>query len=223
MLKKRVLCVGDSLGMPRKCVSYDDTWFFRLKIKMQNMEFVSSFKRALTTNNLTDSNKGDFLEYYKPNIVILQVGIVDCAPRYYKESSLFFKFINRTPKTVRDTFWQIWKAKKERLVKYAYVSILDFELNLTDYIKRCNNLGVEKLVLIKIGSASKTLLKSNPKIVGQISSYNEVLNDLANKYHFISVVQPFDLDSEAYTLDDGYHLNKKGGQKIAEVLYQELS
>lgn len=90
--KKKVLCIGDSLSLPGHLNSYEDTWFYLLKKGFPDLDFISYFKRQLSTNVLVSMGGGengmdkwpkgaDCLEAYMPEIVILQLGIVDCAPR----------------------------------------------------------------------------------------------------------------------------------------------
>ena len=83
--KIKILCIGDSLTLPRNGVNYEDTWFYLIKQNFLNFEFISSFKRAITSNIL---NEHDSLELYSPDYAIIQLGIVDCAPRLIKEASL---------------------------------------------------------------------------------------------------------------------------------------
>lgn len=90
--KKKVLCIGDSLALPGHLNKYEDTWFYNLKQNFPDYDFISFFKRQLTTDVLVKMGGGkegvdkmpngaDCLEFYKPDIVVLQLGIVDCAPR----------------------------------------------------------------------------------------------------------------------------------------------
>tara|TARA_B110001452_G_scaffold119986_1_gene99552 strand:+ start:11406 stop:11687 length:282 start_codon:yes stop_codon:yes gene_type:complete len=87
----RVLCIGDSTSLPGRSNKYEDTWIFKLKKRYTNWDFITFFKRALTTNVLIEMGGGDenypnpegadCLEHYLPDKVIIQLGIVDCAPR----------------------------------------------------------------------------------------------------------------------------------------------
>lgn len=91
MAKKIVVCVGDSTSLPGHTNTFEDTWFYKLSESFDNLRFVSIFRRAITTDILVTEGGGDkvdnlpkgadCLEFYNPNIVVLQLGIVDCAPR----------------------------------------------------------------------------------------------------------------------------------------------
>ena len=88
----RVLCVGDSLGLPRKGCPYEKTWFFKLAKKYPNIEFVDYFKRGLVLTETVNLYNMYYTDY-KPDIVIIQTGICDCAPRYLNSNKLFWKLL----------------------------------------------------------------------------------------------------------------------------------
>lgn len=135
---KIVLCNGDSLGMPRENVSFQNSWYFKLANYnfTKNYLFVNNFRRAFSTSELSSK---DFLENYLPNIVILQVGIVDCAPRLYKTNTVLIKIINRIP-YVSTIFWQLSKRFKKRSLANADVSLELFRNNIIDYLIRCKEI-----------------------------------------------------------------------------------
>lgn len=45
----KVLCIGDSLSLPRDGLHYKHTWFSRLKEKYNWIDFSCVFERGLTT------------------------------------------------------------------------------------------------------------------------------------------------------------------------------
>ncbi|MCX8492312.1 MAG: SGNH/GDSL hydrolase family protein [Cyclobacteriaceae bacterium] len=206
--------MGDSLGMPRQGVPFCETWYYRIIKHKTNYCFVNNFRRALTTNELSAE---DFLENYSPQIVILQVGIVDCAPRYYKNNSLLVKLINVGPDFIRNKFWKLTKRFKSRISENADVSVDQFKSNLDSYIKRCERELMEKLIIIKIPAPSEALLQKNPKIRESIEAYNEVINSIKFNGQFM-VIDPLRDGSNDDYIEDGYHLSKLGSQKIFNCL-----
>ena len=108
----KILCVGDSLGLPREGVSYEDTWFYELVNKYREDHFIYKFKRGLTSEYLIGlygkEYKGEFSSFYMPDVVIMQSGIVDCAPRYINDYKGIGKIISRISKFLRIEilFWQ---------------------------------------------------------------------------------------------------------------------
>jgi len=90
----KVLCIGDSLCLPGHLNKYEGTWFCKIKEQFPELDFISFFKRQLTTDILVSMGGGesgvdkwlkgaDCLEAYLPDVIKLQLGIVDCAPRLF--------------------------------------------------------------------------------------------------------------------------------------------
>ena len=81
--------------MPRPGVDYEDTWVYKLIEALPEFEFIDKTKRASTSERLVTEGGdninpygADLLEHYMPDIVVMQIGIVDCAPRYIKRGGL---------------------------------------------------------------------------------------------------------------------------------------
>ena len=159
-----VLLVADSLGMPRDGVSYKDTYIHKLRENISK-EFVDRSKRARTTDSL---GKKDALEYYNPDIIITQIGIVDCAPRYSNmiERQLF----NITPSTLTNPYMNVVKKIRTRKARRQYVKPDDFRYNLEQYYKRTKNTG-SQVISIKIAPPSSKLLEANPEVDVEIKKY----------------------------------------------------
>lgn len=218
---KTVLCNGDSLGMPRDNVKFESTWFYKLsnKLSKDHFYFVNNFKRANTTNSLYSR---DSLENYSPKIVIVQLGIVDCAPRLYNSNSMLIKIVNRLPFILKNIFWKFSKLVKQRSIKNADVNIYCFEENLNNFLTRCQNIDVEKCILIKIGIPGSMMIKKNPEIIRAINLYNDVYDKVENIFHFVKVVNPLVDGHDDLYVDDGYHLNEKGFTRVHESLIAEF-
>ncbi len=217
---KLILCIGDSIGMPRDGVIYAETWFYLLSENFKEHHFIYSFKRALTTDELINK---DFLEFINPNYVVLQIGIVDCAPRYFRKGSFVEIFVNKLPKLLRDNFWKIKKKISQRKKNFSYVSEHKYKENIISYIDRCMKLGIEKVFILPIILPGTKMIKSNPQIVEQLNRYNLILNEVEliyEKVHLIKFNLPF---TESDFVDDGYHLNSSGQKIVGRSLIDNLS
>ncbi len=109
----KALIVADSLSMPRKGIPYDDTWPSILNCIRKDIHWIQRSQRALNSNHIVGSLKEDYLEYYRPDIVILQIGIVDCAPRLFPSDSLITKIINRFPVRIQNICWEYIKNNRK--------------------------------------------------------------------------------------------------------------
>lgn len=223
-MKKRVLCISDSLGLPRWGVDYGETWFAILRRDIINMDFVSFFRRNGTTDLLSSGGDyGDTLLFYKPNIVIIQLGICDCAPRYYRTTSLIYKILYRIPNVVSGKIWKIIKIFKKRNLNCTEVSIEVFRQNLINYIEQCRKIGVEKVIVIKIATPGEAMVLQNPLILKAIEFYNKVYDQLLDLYSsYLYIINPLSTGDNAFYVSDGYHPNAIGNSLIAESIKKEL-
>ena len=218
-MKTKILCIADSLGLPGHLNKYEDTWLYKLKQEFPNSDFISFFKRQLTTDILVSMGGGqrgvdnwpkggDCLEAYKPDLVIIQLGIVDCAPRLLnKYDKIIIKVL---PKILRKSYLEIVKLINTRNINNTLIPFDKFKSNLDRYVKRAEILGV-KIIFISISVPGKKMLEKNNKIIFNVTRYNEYYSELENKYSFIKLTSPLiesDYDKSIY--EDGYHPNVFG-------------
>jgi lysophospholipase L1-like esterase len=161
------------------------------------------------------------LEYYSPRAVVTQLGIVDCAPRR----------VGRVEKKVteqldsqllrRITYFGAMNLR-HRSAKRAYVRPDEYRENVAAFVKRTKARGVEQVVLIHLLSASETYRDKNIHSADQIRRYNQILASIADEYAIVETLRPLSDDVEherelvdEHTLDDGYHLNPAGSERLA--------
>lgn len=225
----KILCVGDSLSLPGHDNKYEDTWFYKLKREFTNFDFISFFKRHLTTDVLNTMGGGetfegaypmgaDCLEHYMPSVVIIQLGIVDCAPRLINENSFAWKIIRRCPKLIIEKYINNLK-KKGRDSSNVKVSEIQFRANLEKYLKRCVDSEVQKVIYIAIPVPGSEMKKKNQAIEENVIKYNTILDELANLYKFLHVIKPLNPSNGENIYEDGYHPNPNGN----ELVFNEIS
>jgi acyl-CoA thioesterase I len=211
------------LGMPRDNMPYNHTWPYLLYSMLQPAEVVSRVQRALTTQMLFGGSAKDYLEYYQPSIVLLQVGIVDCAPRYLSGKSMAVKLLAAAPGFIAGFTWKLIKKYGKRRPSRADVSLTDFEKNLENYAQRAMACGVQKLLCIKIATPGTAMALKNPGIGLQVKNYNAVIERLCTKYSFMSAVTVLDNADDTYFIEDGYHLSEKGNAILANAITSVLT
>lgn len=218
----RVLCIGDSLGLPREDVSYEDTWFYNLKKEFPHIEFVDYFERRLHIYKAL-SNFDNYYVFYPSDVVVIQVGICDCSPRYVLEESLvvklliiFFSIIH-----LKHLFWKIVKLRGRRqncVDTPIDVFYAKFDSLITKFIGN----GVKQIILVKIGHVSESVVNKNKYINNNVEKYNRVIDRLREKYPtIIGVIDPLDQVDDSLFVD-GYHCNKKGMELVYVSLRAEL-
>lgn len=216
-----ILIVGDSLGLPRENMPYEKTWP-RLVSKSTGNHVVAKVQRALTSAMLHGGMYQDWLEFYAPKTVIMQIGIVDCAPRYLKNGGLAMKLLGVAPGPVKSAAWKMIK-KGGRQAKHADVSPDAFEANLKKYTARCLKAGVEQLLFVSIARSGSAMVKSNPGILEQVARYNEIINKVAATCSICTVIDVLAHADDSYFLEDGYHLNEYGNQQLFNALSKHIT
>lgn len=211
----KILCIGDSLGLPREEVQYEDTWFFKVKSMYPFIEWIDYFQRGLLVNEAVQ--KFDtYYSFYHPDIVIWQSGICDCSPRYINDMKIFWRLLIKVTKKlkVESLFWKLIKKLFKRNPKTVYTPINDFEQQMINLIEKFFLNGAELVIIIKIGKASNIVLQNSPHINNNISKYNEVYDRIHQRYpQKVVVLDPLNKGDDALYVD-GYHCNKIGMNKV---------
>lgn len=220
------MIIADSLAMPRPGVAYENTWIYRLIKAFPDCEFVDRSRRASTTDRLISEGGGDgnpkgadLLEAYVPDLVILQLGIVDCAPRYFKQNGLENALLHRLlPAALRMRYVTLVKRTRTRDPRRAHVSLERFASNLTDYFHRAQALNTRVLALL-IGPVTERVSRQSPLIGLSIKNYNEVYQRLAEAFDNVFLIQPLCPEDALDELtSDGYHVNMQGH----DIVYQQI-
>jgi len=203
----RVLFLGDSLGLPRPhrindynpdekelAVTYDETYSSIIGKNLFNyfdfkpyIEIVNRSKRAYTIRDIS-KEFADHLYYFEPDLIVMQVGIVDCWFRENRE-----QLVNRTEyeKYLRDILRLLSKRPNVRL---AMVSIAPTSTKMDTRNPGLNN-EIE---------AFNQILKSYE------NNRTTFFIDL-NQFIDIKVINKF-------LLPDDHHLNKEGNRLLADLL-----
>jgi len=153
----------------------------------------------------------------------MQIGIVDCAPRYVKKGSFEYIMLHRImPMGIRMRYIAFVKKHRTRDPRKAYVLPNRFRSNLANYFQRARAINT-KVIVILIASVSGHFVDKSPNIIKNITIYNDIYRNLSKEFENVDSVQPFDntIDLEDITTD-GYHTNSKGHDIIFQKLINQL-
>lgn len=203
----RVLLLTDSLGCPRKETKVEDTWTDRI-IKNWSREDVIFYTYCV--HGLSASKIDlEYLDELSPDIIILQIGIVDACRR---------ALINFEQEIVS-------KIPVLRTFVHFFCSKFHYQLTVVRNIHDCSvikfykvlckivNQAKGKVYFIKIAPAGEGLIKRVYHVVEDIKRYNNV----TIKVKGLIKVDPYkSVNPELYLLQDGHHLNSLGN----ELLYR---
>ncbi|WP_316763092.1 SGNH/GDSL hydrolase family protein [Pedobacter aquatilis] len=209
-LKKRILIIGDSLCLSRnkpEIVGLTDTWPYVLN---QNKEFEII---QLGIGGAAIKTLYDQAQYYEgsnPEILIIQSGIVDCAPRalgwlekeIINSSRLLSFIVNR--------FMPINLMRRYRGL--TYTNKANYKKNINEFIKKFSK---SKIIFIGILPASNEYEKLLPGISNNIKSYNKIIKEeIINKGLFLNA----DNIPMEGIMSDHHHLNAMGHKWLSEEI-----
>jgi len=201
----RILFLTDSLSLPRvneeEIVLYENTYLYKLREEFKDHLIVDS---AIGGGTIKDLYQQVF--YYKsfmPDLVILQSGIVDCAPRAYKKIErkilVKLKLINKVKSLTRFLRKNRgYTLTKPKLFKH-YILLIKQTFGSTPFY----SLGI-------LNASDKYEIKV-PGIKNNIKKYNSIL--LNQTTYITNNDIPFDA-----IMNDHHHLNKKGHKMVFEKL-----
>lgn len=209
---KKILILSDSLALPRQhpqAVLYSETYPQLLK---NHFEVCQVSIGGATIVELY--NQIYYITNFNPDFVLLQSGIVDCAPRAISKFEqmliaklpFFSKFFER--------FIREHKFKLRKIRNITYTNIDVYENNLLQVRKAFPNAAV---MAIGIVPSTKEYEKVVPGIGQNINRYNDAIKNIFNNY-FIDIS---DIDNSCI-MSDHIHLNSKGHQFIFTKIFQIL-
>lgn len=212
---KEILVIGDSLAAHRPDGILESERWPNLLNSRTNCKIENIAKTYSTTKRL---NKDVLIkDMSKYDHIIIQLGIVDCAPRrlYKWETSLIY----RLPFEWRTSVLKYLKKNREQKKKMAYVSSVQFEKKLRNFLTKveCN------VLFILILPATKRFLQVNPLVGEQIDHYNSIIKDICSEFSTVECVGLEKEEVECLTLEDGYHLNKNGHNTISNIIYKVIN
>lgn len=225
-----VACLGDSMAMPRKNVPYKDTWCYMLKSFYSEhpieggVDFASSFRRALMSSDAIQQYL-DLVGLYDAELLIVQIGITDCAPRRINDRLLFWKLLIKIAGRMHLTaaFWNVVKKMFKRNKNTVYTSKDKYEQNMRLLVNKFLSDNPAKQVLfILIASPSEYFLSRSKFVGDNIRAYNTVLKQICQEDERVSFINPLDCGDKDLFVEDGYHPSAKGNRLVFDALKDYL-
>lgn len=204
----KVLIITDSLGFPRSTpdlLLYEETYVSLLKNKFIDYDIIHQGMGGATIRELYNHSSYYHLTL-NPDIVFIQSGIVDCAPRALTVIEQYI--ITRLPYLSKILVSLVKKnsnlLRKYRNIKYTHVE------QYQEYIKKFNLL-FNNTYWIGIFPAVDAYEKQVHDIKKSILKYNDILKEENNNNDkYISLINYTEFD----IMSDFHHLNKFGHTKL---------
>lgn len=184
-------------------------------------------KRERTTDYLiTEDVKYESIDLVNPDCIIIQIGVVDCAPRVI---SLFEKRILNLwafPKFIRNRIIKDRSARRnaiqeENPLKKVYVEPQGFINNISTFVESNQHI---KIIAIPILCDNRAIDKTSIGFSSNVKRYNNILANLSIKYSnldYVDSLESMNNQSEFFCMD-GYHLTAHGHGHITNNLLSLL-
>jgi len=220
-----VLFLTDSLGYPRvepAGTAAKDFWPYKTRDKCEASNLKSSLfffdmKGGRHTSSLLVDVDNHILAY-KPNVIVLQVGIVDCYPRSLKKVEQ--QILTRIP-IVRNLSKYIVKKFYKQIVlarNITYVKPSTFQNNLVELKSKFP--GVTWIVL-PIAPANRSWQIKNQLVKDNIQKYNSALKKIFGA-SYLEALYKF-ADVECLFLRDHHHLSSYGHDVVSDAVFSKLN
>lgn len=227
---------ADSLGLPRiGSVLPVERYFYLLQNyfyeqKKYRLDIIDRSKPGLTVKDLHYSCYQDSTYFGElTDLIIIQVGIVDCAPRPIPIG--LRNFISTLPSFIKSRIINFIHNNRSKLLKYGFkfytVNKEEFEQIyfkwLSDIIKT-----TKKIVVINISPTNAKIEAHSPGLEQSIFEYNLIIKNVISKVnsqniYMIDVERDIIRDKkfiDEYILEDGHHISALMHEKIFEKIIQ---
>jgi acyl-CoA thioesterase I len=225
--RTRIVIIGDSLCMPRPMedgdgpVRLEQTWPRRLQRQLldRDAEVVAYGQRERTTRDLANDLQ-TCVTFNDPEIVVLQIGVVDAAPRIisWRERRVL-RFV---PLQVREQFIDRRKSNRQSLIASdplakVYVPPDEFVGHLKTFVAAVHRDHPScRLFALPIVADVPFMERKSPGYGGNVSLYNRLIGSVAGLHMIPLTMTNDDL------MPDGYHLNVAGNAAVATAVAQHL-
>lgn len=207
-MSKSILFITDSLGCPRPEIQVSDTWIDCILSKW-SCEDIRCYTYCMYGLSAMDINS-NYPKYINPDLIIMQVGIVDASRRCLSRGELrVIQCIPIVRRIIRKICNEFHYAIT-RIRDVHYCSINKYE----QIIRKIKDETGAEIVFIAIAPAGNGLVNKVYNIQYDIERYNSAVKAIPD----IRFLNPYDGNVEDYILSDGHHLNLRGEEMVFKAI-----
>ena len=232
----KIAILADSLALPRQKEAgdtpYETTYPFLLERDLRRKwghDEIGIIERGLRRRTIENVVEDWFeiVELRKPEVVVVHVGIVDCAPRVFLRKER--DFVERLrPARLRAPILNFAHEHRRRIVqlrKKVYVSPERFEAGVDRVIELAGKCNLKSLVFVNIISPPVEMEERSPGFLKNVETYNRLLEN-KGQHSNVTVIDLNRLLSlnggtKALTVD-GIHLSPEGHRLLANALEDHI-
>ena len=169
----------------------------------------------------------ELVDLRRPDVVVVHVGIVDCAPRVFLRRERQF-VENLRPAFLRDAVLRNVHRHRRAIVKMrkrVYVSPDRFNTLVGQVIERAKQSKLRALVIVNIITPPAEMDERSPGFIRNVRLYNEILRSHAQRagFHLIDLDQMIKEGGGVEELTvDGIHLNDTGHAMLAKEIENHI-
>jgi predicted dehydrogenase len=231
----RIAAIADSLAMARAepvLIRWEDTWPARLGEELRSAgvvaEVINCGARARTADQLLDSEFEEHVVFKRPDVVIVQVGIVDCAPRIFSKRERTLLNRSFVPGRFRDWIVRRRSARRQAILRGAhplhkvYTPPERFAECLQAFGAKLAGMAHRpRLIVLPIVCDPDVMNEKSPGHHDNVVRYNALLRSFAvaagsDWIEPEAMIRDFEVT--ASFASDGYHLSVSGSARCARVL-----
>lgn len=215
--RPRLLFVTDSLGLPRRVpvrVAGHEVWVNQVAHSLEGQVEPYFYTVAGLHSSDLASNLEIQLGGFDADLLVLQIGIVDCAPKALRENER--KVVTRLPGPLRLLVHNFLRRNYARIVMWrdvTYVSQDRFRTNLESFREHFRDC---EFVVVPIAPANQGYRAKNPLIDRNIRAYNRILETVFGEAFASETFEG--ADPELLFVSDHHHLSIEGHATVARAV-----
>jgi lysophospholipase L1-like esterase len=231
----KIVIMADSLAMPRAGetnIAFEATYPYLLEQSLRGRKETQSSiviergMRRRTIEYVLDEWQ-ELVELKTPDVVVIHVGIVDCAPRVFLRRERQF-VENLRPAWFRDAVLRYVHNHRSAIVKFrnkVYVPPERFKSLLDQVFQKARECKVRSLVFVNIITPPVEMEQRSPGFIKNVQAYNEILRMKVQGEgaHLIDLDKiVLDGGGAAKLTVDGIHINEEGHARLANEIEEHI-
>lgn len=222
----KIVILGDSLALPRpnEGIGPKDTYPLLIQRSCPDGDIQNKARyRNDTTLQTTPKQMKEDLISEIPDVVIIHLGIVDCAPRLFTRKN--HRQLEKIPNFIRHRIVSFASQNRRLITRVrpkTYVSAKRFRENIGTLLTTCTNLGV-RVLMLNIAKTHASNAERSYGFLHNIDRYNQIISEMADEFG-IPVLDIYALSTSNpdVLLPDGIHLTRYGNQQVSALLVRAL-
>ena len=229
----RFVVLADSLAMPRTDVRCEPTWAYRLEAALREAGITAVVVSCGARRRTADMLLADFTEHVvfkEPTDIVVQVGVVDCAPRIFSRRMRRYLNSRWVPPALRSAVIRHRSARRARIVgrdplRRVYTTAARFAAVFDEFGSRLQRLpwGI-RVYVVPILFDESALEPRSPGFGKNVAAYNAILAQFSARHGADWIAPEGWLEPHRHRAfgADGIHLSALGNEVLAREVCRRV-